>query len=320
MKRKRGIMDYRLAKKIIKEIAKKKLTKIVALHVMGEPLLHPRFDDIVRLIHDQGLRIFLNTNASLLTSRKITKIANNVDFIVLNIFSNKEELFGIRKAKGINFSTYFERIKNTVNFFASQKGVKSTLLLRYMLNSQQLKINRLNFKKQIARDVNKEQAEILSYWWKYIKEIKLRLKFCINKISENVFFKYTVARLPELKGIEEDFKSSPKRKYYPLTTNIFVVFSEFVNWNNQLSTSILRLKNHSADYCHRIEKDLCVLWDGECTFCCGDFNGVMKLGRVNVSSIEDMLASRPARFIKENNRNNLFVSQLCRECKSGALS
>ena len=42
-------------------------TDYLALHVLGEPLLHPRLDELLGLCHQQGLRVNLTTNGTLLT-------------------------------------------------------------------------------------------------------------------------------------------------------------------------------------------------------------------------------------------------------------
>ena len=65
----------------------KNYTEYIYLHVKGEPLLHPNFDEFVKLAFDEGFKINLTTNATLLKNHlKITKYLRqiNVSFHATN--------------------------------------------------------------------------------------------------------------------------------------------------------------------------------------------------------------------------------------------
>ena len=51
-------------------------TNHLALHVLGEPLLHPDLDQILALCQDQGLLVNLTTNATLLPQRQALLLAS----------------------------------------------------------------------------------------------------------------------------------------------------------------------------------------------------------------------------------------------------
>ena len=59
-----GLMDLALFEKIAVQIAP--LTELVCLHLMGDPLVHPRLAEIVDICAAHGLKIFLVTNGVLL--------------------------------------------------------------------------------------------------------------------------------------------------------------------------------------------------------------------------------------------------------------
>ena len=44
----------------------KPLTEFIYLHVKGEPLLHPQLGDILQICHDEGMRVNITTNGTLL--------------------------------------------------------------------------------------------------------------------------------------------------------------------------------------------------------------------------------------------------------------
>lgn len=62
--RKMGYMSVLDFERVAKSIAP--LTRVVCLHLMGEPLLHPEFDKICEIARENGLQIYLTTNGTLL--------------------------------------------------------------------------------------------------------------------------------------------------------------------------------------------------------------------------------------------------------------
>ena len=64
-KEKKGYMDFGLYKQIIEQIAPH--TSSVYLLVGGESLLHPKLPEMVAYARRYGIRVLLNTNATILT-------------------------------------------------------------------------------------------------------------------------------------------------------------------------------------------------------------------------------------------------------------
>jgi sulfatase maturation enzyme AslB (radical SAM superfamily) len=62
--RTKKIMDLHLFSRIVEQIAP--LTEQVALHLMGDPLLHPKLKEIIDICDSHSLRIFFVTNGVLL--------------------------------------------------------------------------------------------------------------------------------------------------------------------------------------------------------------------------------------------------------------
>ncbi|MBU1863835.1 MAG: radical SAM protein [Candidatus Omnitrophica bacterium] len=64
----KGYMSYELYKKIINDI--KDFASAITLAVSGESMLHPHFFDMIRYATDCGIKVLLNTNATLLDKEK----------------------------------------------------------------------------------------------------------------------------------------------------------------------------------------------------------------------------------------------------------
>ena len=70
-------MDFSLFEKIVSDIRKfERKIKVIRLYFLGEPLLNPRFIDMLHLVMDSAVadRIEITTNASMLTKKKSTDI------------------------------------------------------------------------------------------------------------------------------------------------------------------------------------------------------------------------------------------------------
>ncbi|NLE77377.1 MAG: radical SAM protein [Chloroflexi bacterium] len=66
--RPKGYMDFDLFQHIVDEVAP--FVETTTLHIWGEPLLHPRLTDMIRVCAAKGIRAEISTNATLLTEEK----------------------------------------------------------------------------------------------------------------------------------------------------------------------------------------------------------------------------------------------------------
>lgn len=143
--RENRFMSFEEFKMILKKI--QPYTKYIYLHVKGEPLLHPNFDEFVEYAYNCGFKINLTTNATLLSnhlnvtkylrqinislhatnSSQIIKIAKEINdtiinFRIWNINENKEAV----KLLENEFKVKIESSKNftlDTNKFLSQESL-----------------------------------------------------------------------------------------------------------------------------------------------------------------------------------------------------
>ena len=70
----------------------KNYSEYIYLHVKGEPLLHPQFDEFVKIAYDKGFKINLTTNATLLKEHlDITKYLRQIN-VSFHATNNAESL------------------------------------------------------------------------------------------------------------------------------------------------------------------------------------------------------------------------------------
>ena len=110
-----GIMDFNLYKKIIDDICMfDEPIKALRLYKDGEPLLNPRFADMVKYAKDKGcaLKVDTTTNASLLTKKKSAEIISaGLDRINISIEGINNEQYKSFSSCNINFERFLENIK-----------------------------------------------------------------------------------------------------------------------------------------------------------------------------------------------------------------
>jgi len=94
-----GFMDLELEQKIVSQIPS---GRFIWTHGWGEPLLHPQFDEFVKIAKGQGLQVGAITNATLLTVEWAKKIFDSkLDWLVFSIDAESEILY--QKIRGVSY-------------------------------------------------------------------------------------------------------------------------------------------------------------------------------------------------------------------------
>lgn len=116
-KREKKYMSVNDFKHIINEI--KDETKHIYLHVMGEPLLHPEFDDILESINNTNIEVNLTTNGIILDKQ-------------INIINNSKQIrkvaVSVQALEESNVTDYKEILKNILN---TLDNIRDDIILEY---------------------------------------------------------------------------------------------------------------------------------------------------------------------------------------------
>lgn len=107
--RKKGFMSRELLRTILEDIAPTQ-KELVQLHYHGESLMHPEFDEMMRMCKEYGLTIGLSTNCSLLDEDKSKRlIESGLDYLTLAFDGVSKEIYEANR-KGGNF----ERVRDNI--------------------------------------------------------------------------------------------------------------------------------------------------------------------------------------------------------------
>lgn len=105
--REKKFMTFNNFKKVLSKI--KGFTDYIYLHVMGEPLLHPKINQFIDYAVNEGFKVNITTNGYL-----IKKIENNINVRQVNI-----SLHSFNRKNGVNIDEYLGNIFNVVRRLAN---------------------------------------------------------------------------------------------------------------------------------------------------------------------------------------------------------
>ena len=162
-KRTKQIMDVSQFEEIIKKIHQH--TKLVCLHVKGEPLLHNKLDEILKILEKYGLKANITTNGTLI-KEKVEIIKNSKAVRQINI-----SLHSATQNECIDKQKYLKDI------FESVEQLENIIISYRLWNLQDLKENEIN-------------TEIIEKLEKYYNIENIREQLMSNeflKIQENIF-------------------------------------------------------------------------------------------------------------------------------------
>mgnify|MGYP005731448171 CR=1 FL=1 len=107
-----GYMEMSLVKKILDEISQKKIVTEVNLHLMGEPTLHPKLNEILAYAKSKNVKIALTTNGSTMVKKRVPKLLDNISgSIMASLMTPTEETYKIRGEVGLSWERYIDNFK-----------------------------------------------------------------------------------------------------------------------------------------------------------------------------------------------------------------
>ena len=118
-----------------------------------------------------------------------------------------------------------------------------------------------------------------------------------------------LARLHE--KFSEEWKPMRGGDSYRLHSRLFLEFGDRFDWPDLAAPSI----GEDGDcFCHGLRDQFGVLVDGSVVPCCLDSEGIVTLGNLFESEIDDILATPRARAIYDGFTRRRAVEELCRRC------
>ncbi|MDR1149727.1 MAG: radical SAM protein [Spirochaetaceae bacterium] len=309
LRKKEDIKDEYMLK-ILSELRDK--NKVIAFHVLGEPLLNKNFFKYLSLCDEYNIEAHLTTNMSLLTEEVFEKTLEHkcVTLIMLSLQTYNERSFKLR-GSSMPFEEYF------------------ALLEKIVFNEKRIRSNcKINISVMNDYHCHNDELWRLFYpeeFWKFMNTIekwkdklfsqgspeKSRMKSC----GGNFYY-------GRLDDIPKDFYNRADEIHYEITPNLAVLVKHvgkfgmpdsFVNFLNNRENCQYKIKNIPQLFpfpCWSVQTP-CVLSNGEITCCCVDIEGALSLGNIEIVSLEEAAKSKKRSIAMKHP----ILFETCRKCK-----
>ncbi|PYE01171.1 tetratricopeptide repeat protein [Prochlorococcus marinus] len=296
-----GSMDLELIKKLYEENADKKISKIVQLHLMGEPTLHPDLIEILKFGSLKNVETNLTTNISTLGKKNVSKILDTLyGTVTASHMTPTEETYHIRGAVGISWDRYISNLRLLVTEYmkrlAEGNATKNNIDIRVMVTQD------------TASNVSiiesaKEAGAILKEWNDFVAEAEHQLGMTPYERKD-----HNAADL-----VRDNNCTSTT---YSLQHGITLTFwRAFTFANTRVSNEFDLETTRQSSYCHHPFSHVGVLWNGDVTLCCLDHDGKLKVGNVRDSSIETVIQSDAAQKLRASMLGEYPLPSICQTCQ-----
>ncbi len=128
-KRKPEFMQLDLFKKAINE----KLSDEITLHIMGEPLLHPKIEEFINLAEQKNIKINLTTNGTIIKNFLLNKTIRRINFSIHGIIANFPTEEQKKQKKQKEQKEQISYLKDIINFTKLAQKEREDLVIIYRL-------------------------------------------------------------------------------------------------------------------------------------------------------------------------------------------
>lgn len=290
-----GYMDTDLAKRIVGDIGEKGIADKITLHVMGEPTLHPDFFSILAYAQDKKVKVGLTTNGGGLGAgvgkRLLDYGPHQID---ISLQTPDAGSFTLRKARSLSFDAYLDGI---MTFFDAYNAKWPETFFKFRFLNTQLRKKEIDWRKGPVRVISSTR--------------QLRRTFCD-----------WAGRIYDMRGVNGEDRetamtsieglSACKWNVVEVYPNVFFETYVLEDWGNAFGSGDIR--DAWAGYCFGMRDHFGILYNGDLTLCCVDFDGKTVMGNLNTSSLEEVLSTPELDNIMRGFRRLQLVHPHCRRC------
>ena len=301
-------MEMSLVKKILDEISQKKIVPMINLHLMGEPTLHPKLDEILAYAKSKNVKVALTTNGSTLVKKKVPKLLDNISgSIVASLMTPTEETYKIRGEVGLSWHRYIDNFRLLIlehlkKILRGDK-IEYEIIFRVMVSNEN--------KKGTAKVLESPKSIEENYdeWSNFTKNAEKELgltPFDRQKINSDKTFTMLGDGTQEVS--------------YFLQRNIRIQFwRAFTFANSRVSDEYKLEPREKTEFCPHPFKDFGVLWNGDVSLCGLDYDATLKVGNVNTHSIEEVMKNKASNKLRASMFGLEKLHPTCVKCQSQAV-
>lgn len=294
MTRKRGFMEEELARSALDQIAELDLAAKVTLHVMGEPLLHPRFFPIVDHASEKGIPIGLTTNGALLKPDTIRELASrDLHQIDISLQTPDKSSFLATRGTRMDFDKYRTGLLDLLAACAARPSppiFKVRIMTTRFAGKMREQLGIPNFMGS-TRDLHRTIEEWTELIYDRLGKGPAELITARERIKRIGIYGWNVIEL---------------------CPNVFIETYVLTDWGNAFAEGNIVEAGHG--YCFGMRDHFAILFNGDVVLCCVDFDGRTAVGNLNDSTLAEILRGPKLERVMHGFKSGKLVDSHCRRC------
>ena len=215
-----------------------------------------------------------------------------------------EETYHFRGDVGLSWDRYVSNIRSLIREYMKRlaKGIQpnNVIIIRVMVTQN------------TASNVNiigssNEASSILREWYDFVAEVEQELGMSSFKREDH-----------NIENVTRGDNTSTSS--YLLQQGITLKFwRAFTFANSRVNEEYKLVPNEKTQFCPHPYTDFGILWNGDVTLCCLDYDATLNVGSVKDQSIEDIMKSSNSKKLRASMYGLEKLHPTCVKCQSQAV-
>lgn len=300
MTRKLGVMRPADFARLAPQLADGPLVRTVMLHLMGEPLVHPDFDEIVRLGVAHGLHLHLTTNGSRLDPPAVDRLLTcGLGQITVSLQTPDAESFDRSRGARMSWERYAAGVTRLAAR-ACQVPDATPVTVDLIITARQRLL--MPAKPDVAWLMDNARLwAVLEHWTRRIHAAASNgvgafdLDAALARCSRTSINRWNVV---------------------PLHPRVQFETRQLGDWANAFAGGG-GVRPATLGACNTLREQFGILWNGDVVLCCADYDGRTVMGNAFVTPVRDILLGDRCREIRAGFDRLRPIHEHCRSCLGG---
>ena len=295
MERRRGHMDPALLNTLLQAVADEGLARIVAFHLMGEPLIYPHIFQGIQWAVERSLRLHLTTNGStfhLFPEHIQNLVQSGVPKVTISLQTPDSKTYKLRGAPPrLQSEAYFEGITEYVQANLRTQQSQTKIHVKFLDTTPHPFL--VPHKPMAIVEGKTQMRQELMTW-------ATRLLAGIPEAPKEA----------ELESAIDCYRPG-RWQLIPLHPQLVLETFPLDSWGNVEVDTVIPAQ---FGYCNGASRQAGVLYDGTVVPCCKDFEGLIPLGNVKHQSLSSILSSASACSLRQGFNRLQVKHPVCQRC------
>lgn len=315
LERSQAFMTLELARRVFQQISDycakhpstfgyTNLNRMVFLHVMGEPLLHPKLKEIVSMAREHGILSALFTNIALLNDNNIKKLFDSgISHVTLSFNVVNDTGYAELGAKE-KIETQERRVMNFLRQRAERGAFNVHVDIQYMVSAGQIVIG------------NGLLESMDQVWKLFIRWLSLSRHLEDHATGGDLDPVQSIDPIAMSSPLTPDVRGDTSLKF-PLAHGINLVVKSGCSFGNTMlprELTVIPTENGKCPFNYP-SRVMCIFVDGSVSFCSLDYENSVSIGNICDQSIDSIWKSQRMQRTRMEMEKGRLIEPLCQRCQ-----